>query len=347
MKRSRDQSILRWVGNNTSEKKQLISTSSTIEMISCPFCSRKYSQKDIEGHVVYHVMLADSKILPEKTGKGGTTDTTGTDTITFKSEVADATLETDPKVENGKALDAFAEMMKSSKTSVPRRAIFRLDISETGRIIPSFSYASEKMVQVTDEVNDTWASSIRIKNFGFGSDKCELVLELKSNISSSTSRPRPAGTREDAPIPLAVVKSMLQKAVRRRRHTSAARLAHELYRLSPTELLRRLPVIIVEDSAMHPGYPAIVWMMLAVSKGYHLPDLLLVLILHLTIEVSLVQSRDFVDVSEDDVSAAEMGATDVEEMPKGAARDLVASLLLRVSFGGMPGDMVMLGRGQI
>ena len=52
----------------------------------------------------------------------------------------------------------------------------------------------------------------------------------------------------------------------------AARIASELFRLSPTEILRRLPIICIEDAALHPAFPVLVWLMLADSKGFTLPE---------------------------------------------------------------------------
>jgi hypothetical protein len=38
------------------------------------------------------------------------------------------------------------------------------------------------------------------------------------------------------------------------------------------ELLRRLPVVVVEDGLLHPGFPVLVWTMLAASKGFRVPQ---------------------------------------------------------------------------
>lgn len=65
-------------------------------------------------------------------------------------------------------------------------------------------------------------------------------------------------------IPL--VKSCLQKAVRRMNPTLAGKCGRFLCQNSLTDLLRRLPIIIVEDSIVTPALPTIVWMMAADSK---------------------------------------------------------------------------------
>ena len=65
-----------------------------------------------------------------------------------------------------------------------------------------------------------------------------------------------------------VLKSMLQKSVRRREPEKAARLAVRMMSSSLTDFLRRLPIICVEDVGLHPEFSCVVWLMVAVSRGY-------------------------------------------------------------------------------
>ena len=59
---------------------------------------------------------------------------------------------------------------------------------------------------------------------------------------------------------------MLQKLVRRRRPLPAVRVAMELVDKSWSDLIRRLPIIILEDCTLHPDMPLLVWLMVADSK---------------------------------------------------------------------------------
>lgn len=63
-----------------------------------------------------------------------------------------------------------------------------------------------------------------------------------------------------------VLKSILQKSIRRRRPFPSVRVAMELIDKALGELLRRLPIIILEDSTLHPDFPLLVWLMVAESK---------------------------------------------------------------------------------
>ena len=67
---------------------------------------------------------------------------------------------------------------------------------------------------------------------------------------------------------LSVLKSNLQKCVRRGLVSKAVKSAYAIWCISPMELLRRLPIIIVEDTSPFPGLITLTWYMMAVSKGY-------------------------------------------------------------------------------
>lgn len=72
-----------------------------------------------------------------------------------------------------------------------------------------------------------------------------------------------------------LLKSNLQKAVRRRYIEEAFVTVKHLLAQDASELLRRLPIIMCEDSLLHAElFLEIVWLMAAVSKGYRLcaPD---------------------------------------------------------------------------
>ncbi len=68
-----------------------------------------------------------------------------------------------------------------------------------------------------------------------------------------------------------LLKSNLQKCFRRRLYTETMATVQQLLFQDPTELLRRLPVILLEDSLLYPYlYNQVVWLQFAHSKGYQL-----------------------------------------------------------------------------
>jgi hypothetical protein len=63
------------------------------------------------------------------------------------------------------------------------------------------------------------------------------------------------------------LKSHLQKAVRRKQPRAAIYTADLLLEMSPVQLLRRLPIIMVEDTFLHQCFSTLVWLMCAVSSS--------------------------------------------------------------------------------
>ena len=63
-----------------------------------------------------------------------------------------------------------------------------------------------------------------------------------------------------------IFKPCLQKAVRRKRPLPAVRCSMELMDKAFVEFTRRLPIIILEDSFLHPDFPFLIWIMIAASK---------------------------------------------------------------------------------
>jgi hypothetical protein len=73
------------------------------------------------------------------------------------------------------------------------------------------------------------------------------------------------------PYSIHILKSNLQKCVRRADYQRALVTGWHMLCQDPVETLRRLPVIIAEDSLVQPRlYVELVWLMAAVSKGYRL-----------------------------------------------------------------------------
>jgi hypothetical protein len=80
------------------------------------------------------------------------------------------------------------------------------------------------------------------------------------------------GGRQHALSP-SQLKSALQKNVRRGRPDEAVRCAAAMalgagYPEGLNQLLRRLIIIVLEDCILHPALPCLVWLLLAVAKGF-------------------------------------------------------------------------------
>ncbi len=130
---------------------------------------------------------------------------------------------------------------------------------------------------------------------------------------------------------VSVLKSNLQKAVRRRDCIAAHATLQQLVLQDPVEATRRLPIIMCEDSQLCPKlFAELVWLMAAVSKGYNLTahDLQ---IMHNALETMLDAPGRYnlrVDVDDSEIKF----------------HDAVTEAFgIRIAFGGMKGDMRFLG----
>lgn len=112
----------------------------------------------------------------------------------------------------------------------------------------------------TDELKDkTFEAKVRIRS------PWNTSLTLQGMQCESPFITPPQITKSS----LSLLKSNLQKCVRRKDFERAARTALAIFSFNPNELLRRLPVIMIEDCLPYPfGHTRLIWWMCAVSKGY-------------------------------------------------------------------------------
>ena len=129
-----------------------------------------------------------------------------------------------------------------------------------------------------------------------------------------------------------ILKSNLQKALRRRYIEEAFVTAKHLLAQDPNELLRRLPVLMNEDTQLHPRlFQEIVWLMAAVSKGYRLCCADCQCVMDFVGACLSAQGRYNLQVGAPD---ARICTTD----------PLQLSFLLRIAYGGMEFDVGFLTR---
>ncbi|KAL7749305.1 hypothetical protein RI367_005175 [Sorochytrium milnesiophthora] len=188
------------------------------------------------------------------------------------------------------------------------------------------------------------------------------IRPLRKSITVSTnlaptSSPPPALSPASTPSPptrwtnIALLKSHLQKCVRRQLPELAIATAYELSQLSFTDLVRRIGIIPIEDAHFVTAFPLIVWCMLADSKGYTVPVPLLHELLGLIGAIAKTTVRDV-----EPLAPATKGAADsirvqdiiqrIErqtQLPR-KVKDALWSICIRRAFGGMTGDMEMLDR---
>ena len=142
------------------------------------------------------------------------------------------------------------------------------------------------------------------------------------------------------------LKSILQKNVRRRRQLPAVRTALAIIYRDPKEFFRRMSIIIVEDSTWFSGGMTMVWLMVAFAKGWSVPNLQCAeKIVNVCIDVVWrTAGCKFIDNAIDDITQVvqDCASDSVKLNVLMPTNILTKSLLLRMHYGGMKGDMSML-----
>ncbi|CAK0782015.1 hypothetical protein CVIRNUC_005529 [Coccomyxa viridis] len=158
--------------------------------------------------------------------------------------------------------------------------------------------------------------------------------------------PGTAGRPWEYTGPASLLKSALQKNVRRGRAEEAVRCAQRLLQSEPGELLRRAIVISVEDAVLHPQLPLLVFLMAAVAKGYILGRTLASACLRIMHDLAVVPVQDSSRAGEVGSSSCPGGQRAEPGALSEAGACLVRSMLIRAAYGGLQGDVRMLRRSS-
>jgi hypothetical protein len=254
--------------------------------------------------------------------------------------------------------NAFASMMAAQRER-ERCRIFSLSFDdETGR----WSCGLTKTSPIGDA---TWSSQVAVKETLSSGMPCTTTLKLVTNISSESSGPKKehsiraavASARELAEVrqgrvgereelKVSVIKSALQKNIRRGRAVAASRVATHmcLSQDSFVECVRRLVIISLEDGILHPEITILAWLMCATSKGFQPFDSLRACVARIAGEMAAVNVKDKISYgaakSHAQQSTLLLGDIEAELPPEESA--LVQSIVIRAHFGGMSGDVAML-----
>lgn len=266
------------------------------------------------------------------------------------------------KIRNGLASlpeekNAFARMLSqskvlfSSKDRTPKEQCFHLH--ENGAVTISPTASSNHPT--------AWQTKITVKDRSFSQDiqPTEFSITLSSALPShheASETVPPRWVQRHSRLSVPVLKSILQKSIRRRRPLPSVKVAMELADKSLGELLRRLPIIILEDSTLHPDFDLLVWLMMAHSKDYTIPPSMLAHVFQIIFEIctcpwidscsSSASSaiRDQQNVMNESCTAASLKSLQEELLTHEVAgrSSLIWAMLVRAEYGGMKGDVAML-----
>lgn len=255
--------------------------------------------------------------------------------------------------------NAFEHLLKNSKhvfaaaadkSMAPLQHFFRMD-HHHGTVHLSLL----DMRQYGTHQDNGWTVSVILRN-----KHCRPVeVILSSSLPNNSNRNNEAlsNTRlvqKHSKLSVPVLKSILQKSIRRRRPLAAVRVAMELSDKALAELLRRLPIIILEDSTLHHELGWVIWIMMAHSKGFVVTPLMIEKLLRIIYEVANCPLKDHQrgdsdvdnqDIDDDQRVHLDGMGTNVWERLGAVNSDeqlLVWAILVRAEYGGMKGDVHML-----
>jgi hypothetical protein len=175
------------------------------------------------------------------------------------------------------------------------------------------------------------AKSSALPSFPHGT----MVLQSATANAKRSALPRPT-LLYYAPL----LKSALQKAIRRRRTASAVAIAYQFLRQEPVEFLRRLPIYMLEDTYLQPrALVRCVWLMCAVYKGWRLTEADIRFLLGVVRRLCALDYKERLCREPCDTLEDALGGL------KGALSPLEAGAVatwVRSEFGGLKGDMAFL-----
>lgn len=210
----------------------------------------------------------------------------------------------------------------------------------------------------------SWSSSVTVQDKLSTSRKQSLspvssqskslfeVTLISAQPSHNDEHKKRRWVRQHSRLSVPVLKSILQKAIRRRRPLPAVRVAMELADKSLSELLRRLPIIVLEDSTLHPDLDFLVWLMIAHSKDYNPPTPIVMRIFEIVYQMAACPWSDPLAADNGVCLGTHISLTSLYEsgLPEKLSpvctpmESLLWSMLVRAEYGGMHGDIDMLQR---
>lgn len=171
----------------------------------------------------------------------------------------------------------------------------------------------------------------------------EAIIEAREVMDAKAKRAAIVGQEEQ--LKTSVIKSALQKNIRRGRAVAASRVATHMC-LSPdsfVECVRRLVIISLEDAILHPEVPILTWLMCATSKGFEPSDAMRACVIRIAGEMAAINVKDKVSYGAAAAGSSDtLTLNDVESQLSTEESTIVQSLIIRAHFGGMSGDVAML-----
>ena len=198
-----------------------------------------------------------------------------------------------------------------------------------------------------------WRQAKRLVHLLYVPDSKETLADITGLYTRNADPGRPTSPTftqsKDIKILTACYKSQLQKAIRRQERQIALETCKMLTYLDMSQLLRRLPIIMIEDTQLAPAFGPLVWLMSAHSKGFRLQ------IKHLNYLLGVVDwmvrhpvydrqamNNDYQALYRHKIYQLIKVPQQIPPEISADLHSLITTILYRQSYGGMLGDQHML-----
>ena len=358
-----------------------------MQRVECPSCQRSFPESHINLHLDLCLQKEPAAASSADKDVGACEDRTGNDDPQVSSETGvmaatvspsssqqaprpptsgavtsnaavSASLEVPKKKDTTCSSDVFTTMMHNAKRAFaepdlpppPLPQLFHLRADGSISLVLHANSLEEEVLTTI------WSAIIAVRDREQQAVVDEASTDLPANdvyhVTVSCALPSRATAarqwvRRHSRLSVPVLKSLLQKSIRRRRPLPSVRIAMELADRALSELLRRLPIIVLEDAMLHPEFDFLVWLMMAQSKDYNIPIPMMVRVFQIIFEVASCPRND--PLPETATTTPTMTLQRLHgENHRGVDRrsshcdTLVWSILVRAAYGGMKGDIRML-----
>lgn len=177
---------------------------------------------------------------------------------------------------------------------------------------------------------------IKIGSFNWRDFKQEISIYYKNyEPNSKLFKPK---TKNYSTKNISLLKSALQKAVRRKNVDLAVNIAYQLINIDFNQFIRRLAIIILEDVSLNYNYISIIWFMCSFSTKNLILTRSNIKWLLGYVKTITENNYKFNYCKKNNIDNVKFINNDIFK----TYNNLILSLFLRHSYGGMLGDMKML-----
>lgn len=152
----------------------------------------------------------------------------------------------------------------------------------------------------------------------------------------------PKSKNSDSKWSIPILKSNLQKAIRLMDVEHAIRSTLQLAMIDPGALLRRLPIIAIEDVTLIKGTAVIIWLMMQSKNFLYLKEIQFIIKYVITL-CYLEQTFHYDHL----LSPPELDFNTILDDASATNRAEVAAVYIRYAYGGMRSDLIMLQQSII